>query len=121
MSDIFRAYERLVPITVLGRKFEVPEKNSLLRAFQYVSPDTIPYGRFCWNQECQYCKVTCKLPDDDEARPMLACKFLVVPGMEVTELSPELKWCLSRKLGEPELPQPPAVEGRPAPEEISST
>jgi hypothetical protein len=45
---------------------------------------------------------------------MLACKFLVVPGMEVTELSPELKWCLSRKLGEGELPQPPAVEGPPA-------
>ncbi len=120
MSDIFRAYERLIPITVLGRTFHVPEKNSLLRAFQYVSPETIPYGRFCWNQECQYCKVTCKLPDDDEARPMLACKFLVVPGMEVTELSPELKWCLSRKLGGGELPQPPAVEGRPTPEEISS-
>jgi 2Fe-2S iron-sulfur cluster protein len=114
MSDIFRAYERLIPITVLGRTFEVPEKNSLLRAFQYVSPETIPYGRFCWNQECQYCKVTCKLPDDDEARPMLACKFLVVPGMEVTELSPELKWCLSRKLGQGELPQPPAVEGPPS-------
>jgi hypothetical protein len=108
MADIFRPYERLVPIIVLGRTFEVPEKNSLLRAFQYLSPETIPYGRFCWNQECQYCKVTCKLPDDDEARPMLACKFLVVPGMEVTELAAELKWCLGRKLGgDPSAPQPP--------------
>jgi hypothetical protein len=111
MGDIFRPFERLVPITVLGHVVEVPEKNSLLRAFQYLSPETIPYGRFCWNQECQYCKVTCKLPDDDEPRPMLACKFLVVPGMEVTELSMELKWCLSRKLGAAApAPQPAAAD-----------
>ncbi len=114
MSDIFRHYERLIPITVLGHRFEVPENNSLLRAFQFISPETVPYGRFCWNQECQYCKVTCKLPDDDEARPMLACKFLVVAGMEVSEVSAELKWCLSRKLGGGDLPQPPAMEGPPA-------
>jgi hypothetical protein len=98
MSEVFRPFERLVEIIVLGKTLEVPEKNTLLRAFQYISPETIPYGRFCWNQECQYCKVTCQLPDDDEARPMLSCKFLVVPGMIVTELAPELVWCLRGKL-----------------------
>src|SRR4029077_16737602 len=72
--------------------------NSLLRCFQFISPETIPYGRFCWNQECQYCRVSCQLPDDDEAREMLSCKFIVMPGMEVTELSQELKWCLRSKL-----------------------
>ena len=98
MSEIFRPYERLVEITVLGKTLEVPEKNTVLRAFQYISPETIPYGRFCWNQECQYCKITCQLPDDDEARPMLACKFHVVTGMVITELAPELVWCLRSKL-----------------------
>jgi hypothetical protein len=38
------------------------------------------------------------LPDDDESREMLSCKFIVMPGMEVTELSQELKWCLRSKL-----------------------
>jgi hypothetical protein len=42
--------------------------------------------------------VTCQLPDDDESREMLACKFIVMPGMEVSELSQELKWCLRSKL-----------------------
>jgi hypothetical protein len=98
MSEVFRPFERLVEITVLGKTLLVPEKNTLLRAFQYISPDTIPYGRFCWNQECQYFKVTCKLPDDDEARPMLSCKFIVVPGMVISELAPELVWCLRGKL-----------------------
>jgi hypothetical protein len=98
MSEPFRPYEKLVDIVILGKKFQVPERNSLLRCFQFISPETIPYGRFCWNQECQYCRVSCQLPDDDESREMLACKFIVMPGMEVTDLSQELKWCLRSKL-----------------------
>jgi len=54
-NPLFRDYEKLLEITILGKKFQVPEKNTLLRAFQYISPETIPYGRFCWNQECQLC------------------------------------------------------------------
>lgn len=98
MSEPFRPYEKLVEITVMGKKFQVPERNSLLRCFQFISPETIPYGRFCWNQECQYCRVTCQLPDDEEAHEMLSCKFIVMPGMEISELSQELKWCLRAKL-----------------------
>ena len=98
MSEPFRPYEKLVEITLLGKKFQVPERNSLLRCFQFISPETIPYGRFCWNQECQYCRVSCQLPDDDESREMLSCKFIVMAGMEITEISQELKWCLRAKL-----------------------
>jgi hypothetical protein len=98
MSEPFRPYEKLVEITVFGKKFQVPERNSLLRCFQFISPETIPYGRFCWNQDCQYCRVTCQLPDEDEPHEMLSCKFIVMPGMEVSELSQELKWCLRAKL-----------------------
>jgi hypothetical protein len=99
MDEIFRPYEKLVEITVLGKTFLVPEKNSLLRAFQFISPETIPYGRFCWNQECQYCKVSCQLSDDDQARPILSCKFLVSDGMNISEMAPELVGCLRSKLG----------------------
>ncbi len=98
MSSVYRHYERLVEITVNGKKFQVPEKNTVLRCFQFLSPETIPYGRFCWNQECQYCRVTCQLPDDDAPHPMLSCKFIVMPGMIISELSPELLWCLRSKL-----------------------
>jgi hypothetical protein len=100
MTDIFRPYEKLVEITILGKTFLVPEKNSLLRAFQFISPETIPYGRFCWNQECQYCKVNCQLSDDDQARPILSCKFLVSEGMSISDLAPELIGCLRTKLGQ---------------------
>jgi 2Fe-2S iron-sulfur cluster binding domain len=97
-GDVFRHFERLVEIKVLGKPFQVPEKNTVLRCFQYLSPETIPYGRFCWNQECQYCRVTTRLPDDDEDREMLSCKFLVSNGLEVVDMSDELKMCLRRLL-----------------------
>lgn len=106
MSDaLFRNYERLVNITILDKPFEVPEKNTCLRAFQYVSPETIPYGRFCWNQECQLCRVTYRIAQQPDAPPraILACKVLVADGMLITELSEELRYCLRDVLRAPEL------------------
>ena len=98
MSEPFRPYEKLVEISIMGKKFQVPERNSLLRCFQFISPETIPYGRFCWNQDCRYCRVQAKLPDDDQAREMQSCKFIVMPGMEITDMSPELRICLKNAL-----------------------
>ena len=98
MSDpLFRDYECLVEIAILGRRFRVPEKNTFLRAFQFISPGTIPYGRFCWNQECQLCRIGCRATSqaDPQSRSVLACKLLVADGLEVTELSDELKWTLA--------------------------
>ena len=97
-TQVFRPYERLVEIKILGKTFEVPEKNTILRCFQYISPETIPYGRFCWNQDCQYCRVSGKMLDEDAPHELLSCKFIVSAGMEITDLSPELKYCLARKL-----------------------
>ncbi|HEY6442967.1 MAG TPA: hypothetical protein VIY66_06470 [Candidatus Acidoferrales bacterium] len=111
MADVFRPYERLVEITILGKTFLVPERNSLLRAFQFISPETIPYGRFCWNQECQYCRVDCKLPDDDAARPILSCKFIVSEGMQISNLTPELIGCLRTKLGQTQAISPEVADG----------
>ena len=106
MSEVFRPYERLVEITILGKTLLVPERNSLLRAFQFISPKTIPYGRFCWNQDCQYCRVNCQLSDDDQCRPILSCKFIVSEGMNISELAPELVGCLRTKLGQSAIANP---------------
>ena len=93
-GPIFRPFERLVKITLKGRVYEVPESNTVLRAFQYLAPDTIPYGRFCWNEECQYCRVTWDYGQDTPSHVALSCKLMVVPGMRITELAPEVKYCL---------------------------
>ena len=46
-GPLFRPYEKLIRIKILGREFEVPEGNMLLRALQYLAPEDISYGRFC--------------------------------------------------------------------------
>jgi len=106
-SALYRHYEKLVEIEVLGKKFQVPEKNTCLRVFQYISPETIPYGRFCWNQECQLCRISYTMAGQSDARPraVLSCKILVAEGMQITELSEELRYCLTGVLLQP--PEPP--------------
>jgi NADH dehydrogenase/NADH:ubiquinone oxidoreductase subunit G len=93
-GPIFRPFEKLVKITLKGREYEVPEANTLLRAFQYLAPDTVPYGRFCWNEECQYCRVSYDTGEDTSTRVGISCKIMVQPGMRVLELAAELRYCL---------------------------
>jgi len=106
---LYRPYKKLIEITIRGKRFEVPENQILLRAFQFLCPDTIPYGRYCWNEECQYCRVAVKRPGAEKTSQALSCKLLAEEGLEVDELADELTWNL-RKLFQP------APEAAPPPE-----
>ena len=107
---LFRPYQKLVEITILGRKFSVPENNLLLRCFQFLCPETISYGRYCWNEECQYCRVTVKRPGTGKVQQVISCKLMVEEGLEVQELSAELRWNLSQLLSAEEGQQQPPPE-----------
>lgn len=89
-SDLLDPYERLVGIEVLGTKVEVPEKNRLLRCFQYLSLKTISYGDFCWNGECTNCQISYHTNGDTD-KPGLACRMEVIEGMVITSMSPCIK------------------------------
>ena len=91
---LYRPYDRLVNIDIAGRAFQVPENNSVLRALQYLAPEDVAMGRFCWNEECQYCRVVYDLGEDTPKRNALACKLGVLDGMRLRELSLELRYCL---------------------------
>lgn len=93
-GPLFRPYERLVKITLGDKQFEVPEGNMLLRAMQYLAPENISYGRFCWNEECQYCRVSFDLGEGTQLRTALSCKLMVQEGMRVTEVAQEIRYCL---------------------------
>jgi predicted molibdopterin-dependent oxidoreductase YjgC len=97
-GPLFRPYEKLVKITIGEKQFEVPDSNMLLRALQYLSPEDVSYGRFCWNEECQYCRVNYDLGAGTSSRTAISCKLMVQDGMRVTEVAQEIKYCL-RKLG----------------------
>jgi hypothetical protein len=93
-STLFQPFSRLVKITLLSQSFEVPENNTLLRCLQYLQPEAVAYGRFCWNEDCQYCRVSFDLGEGTQKRAALSCKLMVQDGMRLQELSTELKYCL---------------------------
>jgi hypothetical protein len=92
-SDLLDPYERLVTIEVLGQHVEVPEKNRLLRCFQYLSLETISYGDFCWNGDCTNCQVWyhTKESASKEGKPALSCRIDVIEEMVITAMSPYIK------------------------------
>lgn len=87
--DLLDPYEKLVSIEVLGNTVDVPEKNRLLRCFQFLSLNTISYGDFCWNGDCTNCQVWYHMKDQDESstRPALSCRLECAEGMVITKLS----------------------------------
>lgn len=93
-TTLFRPYARLVNITVLGKEFAVPENNMLLRCFQFLAPEQVSYGRFCWNEDCQYCRVTYDMGEGTPTRTALSCKLMVQDGMRVLESATEIRYCL---------------------------
>jgi hypothetical protein len=97
-GSMFRPYSKLIQVQVLDRIFDVPENNPLLRALQFVAAERIAYGRFCWNEECQYCRVNYDLGEGTPERTALGCKLIVQEGMRIKDVSLELKYCL-RELG----------------------
>ncbi len=99
-GPLLRPFERLVKITILGKEFSVPEGNMLLRAFQTLAPEDVSYGRFCWNEDCQYCRVVYDMGEGTPSHTAISCKVMVKDGMRITEVAAEIKYCLrSLKLG----------------------
>src|SRR5436190_887288 len=88
-SDLLDPYERLVSIQVLGKEVSVPEKNRLLRCFQFLSINTISYGDFCWNGDCTNCQIWYHMAGQNESndKPALSCRIECEQGMVITRLS----------------------------------
>jgi hypothetical protein len=97
MTDFYEPYERLIRIVVLGRVFEVPENNLLLRQMQFVSED-IGMGRYCWNGECRYCEIQYRRNGDATDQPALACRIKGIADMRITKVAPEIRYNMSTAL-----------------------
>lgn len=83
--EIFEPFERLVEIEIGGVKVRVPENNTLLRCFQYLSMATVSYGEFCWNGDCANCQVW--LAGAGKDKPVLSCRTEVSEGMRIKRVA----------------------------------
>lgn len=91
-EDLFEPYQKLIKIEVLGNILEVPENNKLLRCFQYLSIETISFGDFCWNGDCNNCQVWYRLNKDESGeRTTLSCRTKVSEGMVITKLNQHIQ------------------------------
>ncbi len=88
-KDIFEPFDKLVEIEICGEKREVPENNTLLRCFQYLSIETISMGDFCWNGECLNCQVW--VETGEKRKAVVACRTVVKEGMKIVRLSEEIE------------------------------
>ena len=84
-KDIFHPYKKLVEIEILGERRMVPENNSLLRGFQFLSLQTISYGDFCWNGSCDNCLVS--LEKGRGEKSVMSCRTMVEEGMRIVKIA----------------------------------
>jgi predicted molibdopterin-dependent oxidoreductase YjgC len=87
-NDIFEPFERLIEIEILGEKREVPENNTLLRCFQYLSMEAISHGDFCWNGDCANCQVWLS---GNKEKAFLSCRTKVQEKMKIIKMSEGIK------------------------------
>ncbi|MBK9156051.1 MAG: (2Fe-2S)-binding protein [Chloracidobacterium sp.] len=97
-SDIFEPFEQLITLRVLGRPLKVPERNSILRGFQFLDLEGISDGEFCWNGECLNCQVT--IGSGGREKPVMACRTYAADGMEILKISDEIRRAAADLLGE---------------------
>ena len=87
-NDIFEPYNRLIEITICGKKELVPENNTILRCLQYLDMEKISEADLCWNGECIDCQVWIKKGDKEKA--LMSCRTNAVEGMEIIRISEAL-------------------------------
>jgi hypothetical protein len=91
---------RLVRIQIEGKSFDVPAGEVLLACVQYIVRAEVPVlGRFCWSNECGNCEISVARADALLPTRERGCQTVVEERMRLTDLSPELRYWLHRRLG----------------------
>ena len=96
-ESLYDPYHKLIRIVILGKVFQVPENNLLLRQMQFVAPD-IGSGRYCWNMECRYCEIEYQKDPGSPVTAALACRIKGQEGMCVTKAALEIRYNMSDAL-----------------------
>ena len=90
--EMFAPFERLIEIEILGRKFNVPEKNSILRGFQFLRTHEISNADLCWNGDCLNCQVW--IEKNGKEKAVMACRTTAVEGMKIVRISDDLPFAV---------------------------
>lgn len=76
---------RLIPIYIMGKKYEVPETLTIMKAMEYAGYKYIR-GCGCRGGVCGACSTVYRKPNDYKIYTGLACQTVVEPDMYLTQL-----------------------------------
>jgi len=76
---------KLIPVYIMGKKYEVPESLTIMKAMEYAGYKFIR-GAGCRGGICGACGTVYRLPGDYHIRVGLACQTVVVPNMYLTQI-----------------------------------
>jgi len=85
-DDVVKAVEaRLIPIHIMGKRYEVPETLTIMKAMEYAGYKYIR-GCGCRGGVCGACSTVYRKPGDYKIYTGLACQTVVEPDMYLTQL-----------------------------------
>ncbi len=76
---------KLIPIYVMGKKYEVPESLTIMKAIEYAGYKYIR-GCGCRGGVCGACSTVYRKPNDYKIYTGLACQTVVEPDMYLTQI-----------------------------------
>jgi ferredoxin len=80
-----KAGERLIPVQIMGRVYEVPESLTVMKAVEYAGYQYVR-GCGCRGGICGACGTFYRLPGEFQLQSGLACQTVVQPGMMIMQL-----------------------------------
>ncbi len=84
-TEAVEAKEQNIPIHVMGKKYEVPESLTIMKAMEYAGYKFIR-GCGCRGGICGACGTVYRKPGDYHIRVGLACQTVVEPDMYLAQL-----------------------------------
>jgi succinate dehydrogenase/fumarate reductase-like Fe-S protein len=85
MSTSTEVATKLVPIHIMGKRYDVPESLTIMKAMEYAGYQFIR-GCGCRGGICGACGTVYRLPGDYHIRVGLACQTVVQPNMYLTQI-----------------------------------
>lgn len=76
---------RLVPVFIMGKRYDVPDSLTIMKAIEYAGYKYIR-GAGCRGGICGACATVYRLPGDYRIKVGLACQTVVEEGMHLTQI-----------------------------------
>lgn len=80
-------HPKMVTVEIAGKKYQVPEGITIIKAFWYVGQDVVR-GAGCLGGFCGACAAYYRTKDDPKVKTCLACQTAVQDGMSISMMAP---------------------------------